>query len=334
MTPDQARAFVQALGGKNLGQKSAWVTAGCPLARWTHKNGKDSNPSFGITTATGKPSHWNCFACGSGSAEDLLQAVEYHLHKNNLIALDYGVNIGVARHLLDSEYVGLQALPDYMEFQENAQHEFQEWPLYWLDSFIPASMNDEARTYLLGRDVSSDEQSAYNLRWDSQRRMVVFPYFNVYNKFAGARGRAIDQGVTGHKKHFDYTWNSVNNSRLCWYNEQCLELDGPVVVVEGQFDALRVLKAYPKVVANLTAKPTWAKLCRLQQSETVIHIPDNDGPGGAGESSQASYRNFCQEHGLKYLLVDLPLPPGGDKIDPGECSAEYLRDRLQELKII
>ena len=334
MTPEQAKAFLQALGAKNVGQKSTWVTAPCPLARWTHKSGKDSNPSFGITTHTGKASHWNCFACGSGSAEDLLQAVEYHLHRNSVIALDYGVNIGIARHLLDSEYIGLQALPDYMEFQENAQHEFQEWPLYWLDSFLPALNVKDAVDYLEARGVTLTEANKYNLRYDSKRRMIVFPYFNVYGKFAGARGRAIDPGVIGHKKHFDFTWNSVNNSRLVWYNEQCLELDGPVVVVEGQFDALRVLKAYPKVVANLTAKPTWAKLCRLQQSETVVHIPDNDGPGGAGEGSTEVYRKFCQDHGMNYVRIDLPLPPGQDKIDPGECSAEYLLDRLKENEIV
>lgn len=334
MTEDQALAFVKALGGKHISTKSGWVTSSCVLARWTHKNGTDNNPSFGLSVDPGKASHWNCYSCGSGSVEELLGGVEFHLAKNNQDPKLYGLDILAARTLLDSEEVLVQTLPEYQEFQPNEQHEFQEWPAYWIDSFLPAVNNQEALAYLNYRGVTAETAMKRDLRWDYKRRMIVFPYHNVYGKFAGARGRAIDPGVEGFKKHYDYQWNKVNNSKLCWYNEQSLQLPGPVVVVEGQFDVLQVLKVYPKVVGNLTAKPVMSKMGRLLQSDALVHIPDNDGPTGTGDKSIAWYQGFCASHGLGYRLIKLPLPEHESKIDPGECSPEYLFDRLQELNIV
>jgi DNA primase len=156
--------------------------------------------------------------------------------------------------------------------------------------------------------------------WDDVRKMVVFPYYNVYTNLAGARGRsAVETGM----KHFDYTYGGINNAALVWYNEQCLNLPGPVVVVEGQFDVAKVLERYPKVVGNLTAKPRLVKVKKLTHSPGMILIPDND---ETGRASEKKYSELCNQLQLPMAVVRL----SGVK-DPGECHPDYLWDRLQPL---
>ena len=125
----------------------------------------------------------------------------------------------------------------------------------------------------------------YDLRYDPKRSMVVAPYRDVFNRLAGARGRSI---LDGPQKHYDYTYQSVNNAQLCWYNEPVLNLHGPVVVVEGQFDCWKTVQAFPKTVANLTAKPTMEKMKKLGDCGVVIQIPDRD------EAGQGKRHSVCQ----------------------------------------
>ena len=77
-------------------------------------------------------------------------------------------------------------------------------------------------------------------------------------------------------RHYDYTWNQVNNSNLVWYNEEALTAEQPVVIVEGQFDKMRVSEVYPHVMANMTAKPIPAKMKKLAYAPAIILMTDND----------------------------------------------------------
>jgi 5S rRNA maturation endonuclease (ribonuclease M5) len=149
--------------------------------------------------------------------------------------------------------------------------------------------------------------------------MVVAPYYDVFGRLAGARGRSILPDPT--KKHHDYSFNGHNNCRMVWYNEQVLNLPGPVVVVEGQFDCWRVSTVYPKVVANLTAKPSDEKFKKLCDSQEVIQIPDND---DAGDGSIATYSKLAKKYGIKHRVVTLDHSVK----DPAECHPSYLKGIL------
>ena len=122
-------------------------------------------------------------------------------------------------------------------------------------------------------------------------------------------------------KHHDYTYQHVNNARFCWYNEPCLNLGGPVVVVEGQFDVMRVAQVWPKVVGALSSKPTWEKMRKLTYSPLLIQIPDRD---EAGTQSMARYKEMCRTLNIPYRHIWLDE---GCK-DPDECHPDYLKDRL------
>jgi hypothetical protein len=89
--------------------------------------------------------------------------------------------------------------------------------------------------------------AAMNLRYDLTYDRIVCPYRHFNGKLAGARGRAVDQDAK--LKHWDYTWGDVNNAHCVWYNEPALDAaamaKAPVIVCEGQFDVMNVLRVYP-----------------------------------------------------------------------------------------
>ena len=334
MTPDQGEIFLQALGVHNAKLRNGvWLTGSCPLAKWMHQSQKDSSPSFAIKVEPGEESMFHCFGCKSGKLLDLVQRLEFYAHVDGTTK-QYAFT--QARQVLENETVEVLPLPEYSEFGRPGQ-EFQEWPEWFIDSFLDVTLSAHGMGYLKSRGVSPEQALLRGLRYDTNRRMVVFPFHNVYGKLAGARGRSIVSGTKN--PHYDYTWNKVNNTRLVWYNEPVLQQLEPVAVVEGQFDCLRVARVYPIVVANLTAKATQEKLRKLGQAPMVILFPDND---LAGEQSTEKYVRFCREMNIPLAIVsleDAPKDPAFRKSaddviakDPGEADLDWIEGQLQIVK--
>lgn len=319
MTAEQAVAFLQALAVKQIKVKgNGWVEGSCPLAPWLHEHHQDQTPSFGIKIIPGQRSFFKCFACRAGSVEELVYTLEQYC-KGDGQHRDFKM-----AHLLLEDEQKVLPLPEYGESQDTQV--FEEWPEYWRESFSPVEFISEATDYLLHRRQNPADMATLkscDVRWDSSKKMIVALYRNVYGKLAGARGRSALPNTQF--KHFDYRWNGHSNAKLCWYNEPCLNLPGPVVAVEGQFDCWRVLQGgFKKVVANLTAKPSWEKMVKLSESGTVIQIPDRD---EAGRQSVDVYGNFCAALGLNHKVLEL----GEGVKDPDDCHPAYLRDIIEEL---
>jgi DNA primase len=313
----QARAFLRALGAKGIVQTGKWLMCSCPLAPVYHQHHKDSSPSFGLTCEPDRPSRYNCFACGHGSALELIHELEHN---------DLPADTGLARKILEAEQLEVVPLPEYGEFSvPEDQWLFRPWPELWLTQFQPVMGVPMARDYLFGRGVVLEQMIAQDLRWDVSRMMVVFPIREAHGLLAGARGRSVLKDVAGKDKHYDYSHDGIpKNIRGVWYNEQALLLDGPVVVVEGQFDCLRVLQVWPKTVANLTALPTAEKLAKLSYSSRVLHIPDTD---ATGTQSVAKFQQGLLKHNVPYTPLALP-----DSVkDPGDCHPEYLNNLIRSV---
>lgn len=319
MTPDQAKAFLAALGSPAEYQGGDWVKAKCPLAKFLHQHKQDNNPSFGLTVKEGKHSHFNCFACISGSAEELVQTLEMYTQQHPELASKY--NFKAARALLEQEALEVFPLPEFTEFGDDDSKEFQEWPQWYLETFDSWDLSIKASAYLDQRGVPSWQREQHDLRYDPNRQMVLFPFHSVYGKLAGARGRCINPALLS---HYDFTWNKVNNTGLVWYNEQVLNAEEPVVIVEGQFDCLTVERAYPHVMANLTARPSLPKLKKLDQCPGVILMLDND---ATGKLALISYIAYCQKRGIPY--IEAPLPEGIK--DPDQLGTDGVRQLLIKL---
>lgn len=291
--------------------------AQCPLARWFHKGGTDHSAGFGLHVEPGGHSNFNCFACKSGSAEQLLQMLEMYTKGDPPSLRDFKA----ARAVLADE---LQVLPvTWQEFQPSDK-EFIPWPQQWLDSFQPCG--DEVKNYLQNlrkNPISLDVIARWDLRFDNLRNMIVCPYRNADGVLAGARGRSILLDTDF--KHYDYKWKEHNNAVMTWYHEEALNLPGWAAVVEGQADVWRTELGWKKTLGNLTAKPTEEKFRRLSLSHTpgIVHVTDND---EAGEESSAKFKTLCTHFKLGYRRAVI----GSGIKDPDLCHPEYLKKIISE----
>lgn len=329
MTEEQARKFLKCLNAKHIDGhvQGGWLSCSCPLAPWRHEKGKDANPSFALLVGDHEKARYNCFSCGFGSAEELLQVIELYTRDTDRSVYDFKT----AHELLSGEEVTAYELGPYGEATEHSKV-FESWPETYLQSFVFAVKVELAREYLFGgqddvnqfgqkcRGIDEGQAVAFDLRYDHSRGMVVFPYRDAFGRLAGMRGRSIVE-----HRHYDYIWNGVNNAGLVWFNEQVLDLlPGWVVVVEGQFDALRVSRRWPKVVANMTALPRAEKLKKLLHADGTVLIPDND---ETGKKSIAYYADFHKKNNQPFRVLTLP----SEVKDPDLCHPDYLFDRITSL---
>ena len=321
MSPELATQFLAAIGCHEHFLNGEWLTAKCPLAPYLHKSGKDSNPSFGINLESGL---FNCFACESGSLEKLVQTLEMYATHTPYMQAKY--DFAAARQAIEGIDNDMSPLPEYAEFPDK-KYVFEEWPEYFIEQFSPWNSTSLAIQYLANRVQPVDTVIAdkMELKWDSTYQRIVCPYRTLSGKLAGARGRAIFK--TSPMQHFDYTWNEINNANIVWYNEQALELsvehDRPIVVVEGQFDAMNVMRVYPYVVAGLTAKASLPKISKLQNVPGVLTMLDNDATG------QAAWHRY-----KKYLEGKVQLGRmdfGTEYKDPGAIPHQKLAELFAEL---
>jgi hypothetical protein len=328
MLIEQAKLLIKALGQTPVHDGGDWVRSSCPLAKYTHQSGKDNNPSFGIFVKEGEHAHFHCLTCHSGKLNELIQVLEMHLTGYPQDRAKFA--IPQARSIIENEEVDVLPLPEFSEFSPNVYGEFEEWAAYFLETFPKWNESYDATMYLKSRGMTKQQAVAHDIRYDPERKMIVHPYWTVYGKLAGARGRSIIPDAK--YRHHDYTWNGVNNAKLCWYNEPVLELGKPLVVVEGQYDLYAVERVYPAVIANLTAKPSPFKMKRLEQCDGAIFMLDND---ATGDVAKKKYVEYCDAHMIPCAVVDLPkdYDEAGNliKLDPDKMGSDWIKGKLLEL---
>lgn len=318
MQLEQVKQFLECLGAKPTSITEKWVKFACPLARWTHKSGKDTNPSFGVTHGPDR-SHFHCFTCYSGSLEQLLQTLELYIKDNEQLKLIY--NIPLAREILTTESK-LPVLPQYQDAQASPFATFVPWPDSYLDRFDPITAFSMASAYVFEeRRITAKAALHFEVRWDEQRTMVVTPFRTSDGVLAGARGRRV---VGAGLKHYDYEYHNHRNSHLVWYHEQCLEMPGPLVIVEGQFDCMRVWPYYPKVVAMLTSDTTEYKRMKLTAQSSVVLMLDND---DTGKRKANKLLQFFDAQRIRCGVITLPEPWK----DPNDADDDWLCETFKDI---
>lgn len=327
MDKEQIKQFMYTLGCDQVHEAVDWIRGTCPLAPFLHSSGKDTNPSFGIKEEIGG-AHFHCFTCLSGTPESLVQTLEMYLREQPQYKDRY--DLASAKHILENQALNVYKLPDFEAVQQG--HQFSEWGTWILDKF-PSAMNAQrALDYLMnpkplpheerqphhGRGLTMEEVIYWGFRYDPTRDMVVVPFYNHHGKFAGMRGRSILGGL-----HHDYTFNHVNNTQLCFLNEQCFQNDEPVVVVEGQFDVAITSRVYPNTVGNLTARMSAEKIRKLSTLDSVILMLDND---DTGRRATEKIAEILVSNGVQVGVAELK---GGK--DPDQAGEDAIREALKDM---
>ena len=283
-----------------------WVQVECPFAPFKHTSGKDSNPSFGIKVEEEGISGANCFSCGSaGGLMDILFELKH---------LGADVDFKKAREIIEKELDG--AVFPTLETKPKVKKEvlFAE---QWLESFPSANQIPEAKAYLTQRGLTGQEIIKYDIRADTFKKRVCFPFRDFTGNLKGMQGRAMGDNPN---KYLHYTLGEeklMNQDQ--WYGEEFTDEDRWLVLVEGAFDLMATRRAYPHVAASCGSNLTPSKLDRLAGFFEIVTLFDPDKPGNKA-------RDTIWQWGKGEKIVKHAYLPN-DK-DPGETHPDIIANAL------
>lgn len=253
-----------------------WVTP-CPFAPWTHRNGRDGNPSFGVKVENEGISSFKCLTCGEhGNLTKLVRKLgvyrefdSHELEKQIILAEAAGVLGG--------------------DFEQQANH--FEYPEPLNEAAFGDIFNrvvDEGGpglAYMYERGLTQETLTHCDVRYDPMERRVLFPVRGDDGLLYGYTGRAIDADTQPKVK--DYLGLK---KRALLLGAQFYEPGRPVVVVEGLIGWLSVWDAMiidgefmctpVAIMGNQMTDQQVEILCRW--NEKVFLLLDDDFGGNVG----------------------------------------------------
>lgn len=255
----------------------------------------------------------NCFSCDwHGKQSDLILDMR-RLNKATFHAkYPFGDLLQMVENAeQNADLAGLDS-PSIEELyfqKKQAPHVFPDW---WLETFSPWQELKLSRDYLASRAVPEPIADALDLRADSTQRRVCFPVRDFSGQLMGMHGRAVDDSTE--PRYRMYTQAKKNNP-LIWLGEHWVDLNQPILAVEGPFDLTSVLRVYRNAVCPLFANPSEEKLKRMADAIEWVTLYDN---GKGGDSGRKKVSKVMTSSVVTHLL-----PPAEYK-DPGACSVEVL----------
>jgi hypothetical protein len=318
MTLDQTAAFLAKLGSSIAPSQNrkGWFVAKCPLAPWSHDDGKDKNPSFACKDEPGDAGT-NCFSCGwHGPMAKLV------LRMQELNRADPQVEVkwGEALQLIIDAEDGIDLDLDYPDLETVLAQKKQDlhlFPDWWIDTFAPWNKLPWSCNYLHERRVSPALCDRLGLRIDTEQKRICFPVRDFQHRLVGLHGRCVHENVTPRYRMYSY---AKQNNPIVWLGEDWVDVNRPILVVEGPFDLASCLRVYDNVVSPLFATPNAQKVRRMGDAIEWVTLFDRGGGGDAGRARISSVL------GREYIVTHLQ-PPEHRK-DPGVMSVPELQALL------
>lgn len=254
-----------------------WLVAHCPFAEFLHERGTDHNPSFNVKIDDNGPSGFKCFSCGQhGRILSLVKKLAYYRGESyNSLALK-----AVLTDCPDSfpDY-DREVVADRLPESINASLYLAMYPLAW--------EAEESRTYLTRRGITEATAKLLELRYDPERRRVMFPVFDYKSELFGFTGRSI---IPDHMRPRDVV--KVHNycglkKEYRLLGEQLIDQTKPILVVEGLFALAHFIEIgvckLCNVVATMGNKLSEAQRDSLVDYGRAVYLClDDDAAGTAG----------------------------------------------------
>lgn len=315
MNREKIKSLLPYLNSKVTGNRGSWIEGHCPLGPWRH-GGKDKHASFAVKASDQKKSICKCLSCGfGGDLRDL--ALKIHEYQRRSPEVNY--NLGAAMQLIANEFSELEfdmgSIPDYEEPVAKKELVFPE---SWLASFHLLHKFPEALAYVRSRGLTHEMITGLELRYDPIQKRVGFPFRDFKGRLMGMQGRSLDPQEE--LRYFQYGYQNHRNMH-CWMGENTLDLDKPVVVVEGPFDLTSVLRVYPNVAASFTSGLSKEKIRRLSDATEIITFYDH---GHGGDAARESLHKTLRG----YPIID--LIPSEEEDDCGNMTVEQISAHLAE----
>jgi DNA primase len=186
---------------------------------------------------------------------------------------------------------------------------------------------------VLERGIKIETAKRWGLRYDKRLQRVVFPVRRMDGRLVGCSGRIIPSfdvpNRDGDHPLRYYNYSGLNKMRYL-YGAHLFKLGNPVVVTEGQFDALKTSQALGEnvnVCATLGHGFTedHRKTIASCQPDAIYLFQDNDIAGRRAAEMVAS-----KLHSVAPLML---MRPTGGK-DPGAMTDEAIQDAFKNPQLV
>lgn len=288
------------------------VSISCPLAPKNHSDPDDWNCSCSVSVSQDEPSLARCFSFNCdfrGSFFRMLQ--EAALFRGSPPHL-----VKVLEALAPTEKFTLEAIALRSKKQWDAQAEVGRRPQIRVEDrdLMPegrfSRYAGSVPAYAIQRGLTKETCKAWGLGNDRDRKCLVFPVRRYDGKLVGMTGRYVHYPNSPTKYH---NYAGLNKSRYL-YGEHMLREGEPIIVCEGQIDAILTWQylGIPTVaILGEGFGAAHAKTISAFTPPVVYLFFDNDTAG-----RMAAEKVEYQLHGR--VAMRLMIPPVG--MDPGDMS--------------
>ena len=309
MDVDSVKRFLEAMGASPdsfiVDEDRRWVRCSCIFAPWTHKSGKDSHPSFGMTIrddVNEGESIANCRTCGSYSTNKEYWHVEELLHRMWLVSGEYPKAAAY-------EYIHNRQSEDYSALSIKIREQKEVTPVYPLPErllnkypLIKGQQGIEAadvREYLyFHRGIPFEVQDLFEVRYNADKHSMLFALTGMDGEVYTFRERLCDvrqkniwtlnQKTSGMT---DIVFSRTTASGAMFGMKQFDKRKRIVALCEGEIDAMKLYTfGVTNPLASATNQITMAQCKAIHPYvDKIIHFPDADKAGAISVKKLLAY---------------------------------------------
>ena len=276
MRREALKHFLYLVGGNQIRDQGEWISAECPLARWTHPKKTDRHPSFGARINNSGQSVYKCYTCKQKARpiESLLFVLSRYRGTYYREATDFLVQHEIFEEDRQITYDD--------KWEKEPPKKQTPLPLSVIDNYLPISESPQkVKDFLYRRGTTPQICDFFRVRWSEGYQSLVFP--SIWNDgILSVKARRLDQ-----KKFF------FLKGGLYLFGIDRVDWSKPVWLVEGEFDLLRLNTLGEFNVISLGGSNIPDKLDKYIHAHTLISGFDTDATGKeATKKLKATYSKY------------------------------------------
>lgn len=272
--------FLRALGADMdtmVDPGRGWINCACPIAEWTHAKGHDEHPSFGVSISDDAHSVYYCFGCSNQA-----RSLGWMLHNMFVMSGEYpdlAANVYLKWECFETPVVLCEA-EDVWE--QECREPAKPLPPEVLKCvpLISGASGFEARRcreFLLGeRGVSEWVQGLCRVRYFEELQALAFALTDIHGfaymfrlrKRKEKWIRTMSPKVAGFP---NLKFPSLKHDIGAWFNMFLVDWSSPVMLVEGEIDAMRLMSlGFFNVLASTTTQVTDLQIDSLTADTYIL----------------------------------------------------------------
>lgn len=291
----QIKSVLKSIGVDIIAETGNDFLCLCPF------HGNRNTPSFSVSKERGA---FICFNPSCGESGSIIDIVKRLTERNEFEAIRF-IKVKEIENDIDFEDTlssVLEDKPDFIEFSQETLDRLH----------ADLAGNKDAKDYFESRGINEESMKHFALGYSSAMNMVITPVHSPDGMPVGLVGRSISE------KRFKNS-SGLPKNKTMFNLHRAKKLGGIVIVVESNFDAIRVHQAgFPNVVATLGGHISNDNINLLNKYFTkIIIMTDSDEAGRSlGKNIASKLRN---KEVLWAMYDDEILYPHGAK-DVGDMN--------------